>query len=214
MQRPRRPAGILVVVLAAGVIATAATRRTPPVSPTDARQAAYAAAVFRDRRVYTPQLVVDGRLEAIGSDASAVRRAVVEAARQPTARLDASTSAEGSGRLRVHVRVQVPSGVARQGAAEVVLAVIENGLATNVVRGENGGRTLRHAAVTRSLSTIGALDATTAETTVQAIVPLSPTWSVADLGLVCVLQERDSRRILGATAVGFDPATARVEDRR
>ena len=155
-----------------------------------ARQSAYDAAVFRDNRVYTPQLVLDGRLEAIGSDTAAVRRAVVEAARQPKAIVDVSTTAEGSDRLRVQVRVQVPAGVPRRGAAEVVLALTEDGLATKVVRGENGGRTLRHAAVARSLTTIGVIEAATGDTTQHGSVWLSADWSRPNMRLVAFLQER------------------------
>ncbi len=171
-----------------------------------ARQSAYDAAVFRDNRVYTPQLVLDGRLEAIGSDTAAVRRAVVEAARQPKAIVDVATTAEGSDRLRVQVRVQVPAGVPRRGAAEVVLALTEDGLATKVVRGENGGRTLRHAAVARSLTTIGVIEAATGDTTQHGSVWLSADWSRPNMRLVAFLQERESRRILGAASVALAAA--------
>ena len=171
-----------------------------------ARQSAYDAAVFRDNRVYTPQLVLDGRLEAIGSDTAAVQRAVVEAARQPKAIVDVATTAEGSDRLRVQVRVQVPAGVPRRGAAEVVLAMTEDGLATKVVRGENGGRTLRHAAVARSLTTIGVIEAATGDTTQHGSVWLSADWSRPNMRLVAFLQERESRRILGAASVALAAA--------
>lgn len=179
-----------------------------------ARQSAYDAAVFRDNRVYTPQLVVDGRLEAVGSDAGAVRRAVVEAARHPKAIVNLTTSSERPDRLQVQVQVQVPARVPRQGAADVVLAVTEDGLATKVARGENGGRTLRHAAVTRSLTTIGVVDAGTGDHTVHGSVPLSSGWSRSNVRLVAFLQERESRRILGAASVGLAGALTQAGDSR
>ena len=179
-----------------------------------ARQSAYDAAVFRSHRVYTPQLVIDGQLEAIGSDASAVRRAVLDAARQPKADLDVSASTEGADRLQVRVRVQVPPDVVRHGPAELVLAVTEDGLATKVARGENGGRTLRHAAVTRTLTTIGVVPPATAQSTLQVTVPLATAWSVPKIRLVAFLQERDSRRILGAATVALDTTTARFGAQR
>ncbi len=181
-----------------------------------ARQSAYDAAVFRSHRVYTPQLVIDGQLEAIGSDASAIRRAVLQAARQPKADLDVSVSVstEGADRLQVRVRVQVSPDVVRHGPAELVLAVTEDGLATKVMRGENNGRTLRHAAVTRTLTTIGVVPAATAQSTLQVMVPLATAWSVPKIRLVAFLQERDSRRILGAATFALDTTTARFGGQR
>ena len=173
-----------------------------------ARQSAYDAAVFRSNRVYTPQLVIDGRLDAVGSDAGAVRRAVLEAARQPAADVEIATSADGADRLQARVRVQVPADVPRHGLAEVVLAVAEDGLATKVARGENGGRTLRHAAVTRSLTTIGVIEASARDATLHGSVPLSAGWSTTNLRLVALVQERDNRRILGAATVGRAGALA------
>lgn len=85
--------------------------------------------------------------------------------------------------------------------ADVVLALAEDGLSTKVVRGENGGRTLRHAPVVRALHTAGAVAAASPTATVAADVPLPDDWSHRRLRLVAFLQERDSRRILGARAV-------------
>lgn len=174
-----------------------------------ARQSAYDAAVFRDNRVYTPQLVVDGRLEVIGSDKAAVRRAVVEASRQPKATVQLTASGDGADRLLVRVRVQDLAGVPRHGVAEVVVAVIEDGLATQVARGENSGRTLRHAAVTRSLTTLGIVDASAGDGIVDGAVPVAAGWSRPHLRLIALLQERESRRILGAATVRLETATAR-----
>lgn len=189
--------------------------RDPFSSPAfSARQSAYDAAVFRSHSVYTPQLVIDGQLEATGSDAGAVRRAVLEAARHAKADVELWASPDGPGRLQVRVRVQVPTDVMRRGPADVVLAVTEDGLVTKVARGENGGRILRHAAVARTLTTIGVMPPATAQSTLQVTVPLAPAWAVPNIRLVAFLQERDSRRILGAATGGLDTTTARVGGQR
>lgn len=179
-----------------------------------ARQSAYDAAVFRDSRVYTPQLVVDGRLEAIGSDRAAVRRAVVEASQQPKATVQLTASSDGADRLLVRVRVQDLARVPRHGVAEIVVAVIEDGLVTQVARGENSGRTLRHAAVTRSLTTLGGVAASAEDGTADGSLSLSAGWSRPRLSLVALLQERDSRRILGAATIRLDTTTARFGGQR
>src|SRR6267142_3420791 len=48
-----------------------------------ARQSNYDARVFHRNEVYTPQLVVDGQLERVGSDVSAIQRAINQAAHAP-----------------------------------------------------------------------------------------------------------------------------------
>lgn len=180
--------------------------RDPFSSPEfSARQSAYDAAVFRDNRVYTPQLVVDGRYEAIGSDAIAVRRAVGEAARAPKAAVEVFGTVERRDRVQVRLQVSVPPAVTRNGTADVVVAVTEDGLVTKVRRGENGGRTLRHAAVTRTLTTVGAVDGSNAEATVVAAVPLHADWSRSHLRVVAFLQERAGRRILGVGTAALAP---------
>jgi hypothetical protein len=166
-----------------------------------ARQSAYDDAVFHSGQIYTPQVVVDGQFESIGSDQQALRQALQKAARQPKAAVSIAAAPAANDRLDVRVRVNVPATVARRGAADVVVAVIEDGLATKVARGENGGRTLRHAAVTRSLSIAGSVDASQSEMSFDVTVPIAPEWSSAQVKVVAFLQERDSRRILGGASM-------------
>src|SRR5258708_16748376 len=62
--------------------------RDPFSSPAfSARQSNYDARVFHADQVYTPQLVIDGRLERVGSDAHAVQRAIEQAATRSKASL-------------------------------------------------------------------------------------------------------------------------------
>ena len=66
------------------------------------RQSEYDEKVFRSNRIYTPQVVVDGHAEAIGSDSDAVRRAIQSAAQRPDAnvvvRLDSMAGRGGASR--------------------------------------------------------------------------------------------------------------------
>ena len=133
------------------------------------RQSAYDDAAFRSGRIYTPQLVVDGRLECIGSDGPAVRRALLEAARQVKANV-AVSAVTAAGGLNVRVQVGVPPGVTRDGPADVMVAITEDGLVTKVQRGENGGRTLRHTAVTRLLTVAGPLAAAADDASLEVVV--------------------------------------------
>lgn len=113
------------------------------------RQGTYAARFGSSGRVYTPQMVVDGRTEFVGSDERAARRAIEAAAKEPRAFVRAASA--GAGSVRVTVAGAVPG-------ADVVLAVVEDGLSSDVTRGENAGKKLPHAAVARALAAVGQVD--------------------------------------------------------
>jgi hypothetical protein len=113
--------------------------------------------------------------------------------------------------LAVTVSVDVPAAVERRGVADVFVVVAERGLVSVVRQGENGGRTLIHGAVARSLAPLGDLpdrDRTFAGTVDVAV---APNWKSRNLQIVGVIQERDSRRILGAGAAepSFKPGSDR-----
>src|SRR5262245_30526254 len=60
--------------------------------------------IFGEDRVYTPQAVVDGHEELIGSAEAGVRQALAKAARQPHARIGLQTAVDGDS-LRVEATV-------------------------------------------------------------------------------------------------------------
>ena len=175
------------------------------------RQAEYQARVFRTGSIYTPQLVVDGQFEAIGSDVSAVGRAITRAARIPKAALDITVSPAGNGQLSVHVRIDLPPAVSLHERADVVVALTEDHLASDVRAGENKGRSLTHSAVVRSLTALGSFDRAARTFDQTMTVPVGPDWNVQDLSVVGLLQERSSRHIVGA---GSARITARQQAQR
>ncbi|GAB3577320.1 DUF1223 domain-containing protein [Hymenobacter daeguensis] len=144
---------------------------------------------------YTPQAVVNGRYELVGSRTGELAQAVAKAAKTPQAAVSVSAS-EGATQVRV---ASVPAGTA---AAEVVLAITESGLASQVGRGENAGRLLRHAAVVRQLIPLGKIgaDGTFAAST---RVPLNAAWKRPNLRAVVLVQEVASRRIVGVAAAAL-----------
>ncbi|MEZ5354724.1 MAG: DUF1223 domain-containing protein [Bryobacteraceae bacterium] len=99
---------------------------------------------FQIRGPYTPQMVVDGRWEFVGSDRGRLEGVLREAAAKPKARVEIV-------RNGAELAITVP------GAAdgEAWMAITEDGLATAVKRGENGGRTLRHDGVVRKMARLG-----------------------------------------------------------
>jgi hypothetical protein len=163
-----------------------------------ARQAEYEARIVLAASSYTPQLIIDGHLERIGSDIDAVHQAMQQAAQGPKATVGVAVVHPPNSNLRVELHVEVPADLAIRDWTEILIAVTEDNLTTDVRRGENGGRTLKHGAVARSLKTVGALTAKDRTFSMTTSVPWASEWKSANVRVIVFLQERGSRRIVGA----------------
>ncbi|HEX7318373.1 MAG TPA: DUF1223 domain-containing protein [Pyrinomonadaceae bacterium] len=163
------------------------------------RQGEYAAA-FGSEQVYTPQMVVDGVKEFNGGNSSLAQEAIARAAREPKGEvLITRAASQAEGFVRVSAQVNNFPKPTRGETADVLLAITESGLATDVGRGENSGRRLAHVGVVRSLKPLGGLPeepGTTfkAETEVQ----VEKNWRRENLRAVVFAQERGTRRVLAA----------------
>ncbi|MBM3536237.1 MAG: DUF1223 domain-containing protein [Alphaproteobacteria bacterium] len=113
-----------------------------------ARQRNYQRALMQ-RYVYTPQMVIDGRLQGVGSERSTIDGLIAQAARQR----DVNTASRPSLRLDGDV-VKVEGGKVET-AAVVWLAVFEPEHRTAVRRNENAGRSLGNYNVVRELRVLG-----------------------------------------------------------
>jgi hypothetical protein len=169
------------------------------------RQNDYEARVTHFGEVYTPQLVVDGAFASVGSDAGAARESIAKAAARPAANIRVTAQA-ADGRVHVEVAVDVPEAVGRRKNADIVAAVVEDGLTTSVERGENRGRTLPHFAVVRSLNPIGSLESSASTATAASDLPLAREWQPSRLRIVAFVQEKDTRRILGSAGTAIAAA--------
>jgi len=156
------------------------------------RQSDYGRALHSS--VYTPQMVIDGSTEFVGSDASVARRNIAAAAKDPKR---AQVTLRWDSNNRLHISVQSSSTE----HSTVLLAVTEDGLSTSVEAGENGGRTLNHAAVVRQLREIGAVDKGALEANVDATPHAG--WDAAKLKIVVLVQDPASMKILGAAMVPY-----------
>jgi hypothetical protein len=122
--------------------------KDPFASPTlTKRQRDYADALGL-RMVYTPQMVVDGRIDVVGSHRSEVESAIVESAAKP--KLAVRIEDDGRGGHRV----VIPAGDSGE-EATVWFAVLDSKQETRVGRGENGGRTLKEFNIVREWRRIG-----------------------------------------------------------
>ena len=157
------------------------------------RQSAYAAA-FRSSGLYTPQVVVDGQAELVGSDVGGVQRAIANAARAPKLEIVVS---RGSAASMLRVRIEPSASFPKGEEAQVLLAIVENDLHSQVSRGENSGRRLSHTAVVRRLERVGTLQGGAAFDK-QGPMTLDPSWNLEQLSAVAFVQQRPGGKILGA----------------
>jgi hypothetical protein len=162
-----------------------------------ARQQRYAK-VFGEDKLYTPQIVVDGREEAIGSDESAVRRLIIGAAQHP--HLPVKMTARAVGRS-LTISIDLPPAPAGDDTVDVFVALTEDDLSSAVKRGENVGRTLTHVAVVRALQTLGTLE--TEAFVADGRLPLEPGWKPARMRAVVWLQGRAANRVYGAASAAW-----------
>jgi hypothetical protein len=154
------------------------------------RQSEYAKS-FRNPQVYTPQMVVDGQAEFLGSDRRTAQIAIRRAARRPKAKIEIIRSGN-----EVSVTItNVPQGT---GASDVYAAVTESHLSSGVQAGENTGRHLKHTAVARQLVRIG---------TLTSGRPFQGTFHPNAIGLsrnqtiVVFVQEQRTRKVTGVEEV-------------
>jgi hypothetical protein len=154
------------------------------------RQGAYVHA-FGLESLYTPQMVVDGRRQFVGSDRTAATDAIRDALARPlSADVSLSTHAAGAS-IAATVRVEhaAPDAVLFVAWADAERSSLPD-------RGENGGAHLRHVDVVRDLERV-ALHGGRYEGVVKLTRPQAVAGSV-----VAWVQRGESGEVLGAQRAG------------
>lgn len=160
-------------------------------SPQFSERQGFYSNTFKLGEVYTPQMVVDGQRQFVGSNSDEARKAVSEAVKTPKAKIELSVAADN--KLRVKI-----SDLPKHTFSNVFLAVAEDDLSIAVGRGENGGRTLRHTAVVRELKTVGAVKTEDSSFETKTEFKLQPAWKKQNLKLVVFVQIEQTSQIIGA----------------
>jgi hypothetical protein len=143
------------------------------------RQSEYAR-VLGDKSVYTPELVVGGRVGLVGSNTIGAVQAIAAA---PAQRPIAATATWAPSSVTVDAKA--PAN------ADVFVAVWQDGTRTNVRRGENAGATLAGDRVVRRLERVARAGATG-----SIKIAIDPAWGT--VGAVAFAQNSE-RAIVGAT---------------
>jgi hypothetical protein len=148
--------------------------------------------------IYTPQMIVNGAEEFVGSDRMRAQKAIEAALARPASVslvLEPTATAEGG----LHVAYRA-SG---HGEGDLVnIALVETGLSVPVRRGENRGHTLRHENVARLLRT-ASLDASGTGALDLAIPPDVRRGKTL---LIAFVQKAETLRVLGATRAAVPAA--------
>jgi hypothetical protein len=101
---------------------------------------------------YTPQMVVDGQAQFLGSDPAKATASITQAAQTPKIRLSLSQpTIDGK---RVACSISAPAGTTLP-HGDLYAALVDPSASTEVKSGENGGKHLEHVSVVRSFQRVG-----------------------------------------------------------
>ena len=160
------------------------------------RQEQYAS-TFHNDGVYTPQLIIDGSAEVVGSRSGEAEEIIQRAASLPKATLTLKEIGERKrGQATFQLNVSSLPSALNSHKLELWIAVTERGLQSDVQAGENSGHRLQHAAVVRSLRKLETRDSAV-QFQSQVPVQLKGEWKQENLAIIAFLVDSSSRRIVG-----------------
>lgn len=168
---------------------------TDPFSQTlfDERQYNYGAH-FHLNSVYTPQMVINGATEMVGSRATEIDKELAKAsAETPDYKIELSKNIVDK-KLTVHYKINktLENKVLN-------MAFVERNIATKVLRGENGGRTLKHDNVVRLFKTLKI--GSDREGGTDFI--LQDDFKIKDCSVIAYLQDAKTLKIVAASKMGL-----------
>ena len=159
-----------------------------------ARQRAYSAYLNVDG-VYTPQAIVNGKTEFVGSDDAKMHTAITQSlAKASTTALDFSNIKVDHNKATVEYRVSGSIQI-----NNLLLAVIQKHAITKVQNGENKGRALPHINIVHQLQSINLKS-----NSGNAGIDLPAGFNAKDWGIVGFIQNTRNGEILAAQKVIFD----------
>jgi hypothetical protein len=151
------------------------------------RQEEYAKRLKIDS-TYTPQMVVDGQREFVGSD---LRKATAAFAEEVKVQKGSVTAVLAKEKVKISV-----SGLPDHEKATVYLAIAEDGLFSKVSGGENAGNQLEHTSVARQLTAIGTIEGGAGKADFSTDIKLDQEWKPENLNYIVIVQEDKSRKVI------------------
>lgn len=146
---------------------------------------------FRRGFVYTPQMVIDGQSEVVGSRQFSVDRAIKKATRR-TDKITVAVKKGADGKLHAELPMRQASGAAER--ATVWLVLFDRSHTTDIRRGENGGRKITYHNVVRRVMPLGTWEGE------KKSVALPAAEAGRD-GCAVLVQSNQTGRIIGAAVM-------------
>jgi hypothetical protein len=141
--------------------------------------------------VYTPQIVVNGQKEFVGSNRSQLKSSVNTAIESiSTDNIKLTLTKESATTLRVTYEVNAKA------ASQLNIALVQLNATTAVKRGENKGKSLHHINIVRALKSIPV----NKDAKAVIAVPIPSDLKLADVELIAFLQDKKDLKITAATA--------------
>ena len=172
---------------------------TDPFSSADftLRQNEYAADIPKSS-VYTPQMIVDGRVQFIGSRGREALEQIRAAAIQPKARLLLRLAPGAKAHTyNVEMRLDPDSAAPNASSLDFYLAVTEKGLHSNPNAGENSGAALIHGPVVRQLHKLHSIKFPLAAPVTNTL-NLKDNWNTSNLTVVAFLVNPKTHQVQAA----------------
>ena len=155
----------------------------------DERQYNYSAK-FNKEGVYTPQVVINGGYECVGSRGTEIEKQIQSS--QALSPLNTLALSQKISNNDVEVNCDVSGDVTGK---TLNLVLVETALSSNVISGENSGRVLQHANVVRSVQTLNLN--TNNKSTVR--FTLENDWQKQNCKIIAFVQDEKTFKISGAT---------------
>ncbi len=160
------------------------------------RQRAYAR-LLRSDTVYTPQLVIGGTVDEVGSDRTQILEKIAQALEAGPSRRARKVSLVAGLDVTNHNATFATATATIEPAPSrgsiLLVALYERNLTTEIPSGENHNKTLQNDFVVRALET--------ARSSEPVRFAIAPDWKVRDLGVVAFVQDTRSGAILGIDRV-------------
>jgi hypothetical protein len=167
------------------------------------RQNAYAGRFHLDGP-YTPEMVVDGSSEFVGSDVRLAERAFDGAVKfQKIGIRLSNVLVDASNTLGSHIETDSLPPSSHSQEAEVYAAVVFHHAESDVLRGENAGHHLAHTDVVENLQKVGSLQR--GQTFSKDVTfKIKPGADKNNLRFIAFIQEPHQGRVLGATVQSIE----------
>lgn len=153
---------------------------------------------------YTPQMVVAGRTDVLGSASREALAAITAAAQVPSVEVSLAVTAAAPPDFSMRATIAVSPLPPDAGeSAQVEMAITEDALASDVSAGENAGRHMEHRAVVRKFIHAGRVEPGK-PFTAKVDGRIAPGWKRENLRVVVFLEGATTGKIFGAAtaAVG------------